>query len=104
MVGSFCERLKWMDIEALVTKFTTRVWLGVKQEIVALTEIPYVKGARARLLYKGGLRTPEAVAAADVERLLEILLSGTPHGAGGKNQDQQRKIEMRAAKMILNVR
>ncbi len=53
-----------------------RVWFGVRPEIVALTEIPYVKGARARLLYAAGLRTPEAVAAVEVERLAEILAAG----------------------------
>lgn len=37
-------------------------------QVLALTEIQGVKGARARLLYKAGLRTPEAVAATDVDR------------------------------------
>jgi hypothetical protein len=68
MVGSFCERLHWSDLEALIAKFQARVWFGVRPEIVALAELPGVKGSRARLLYKAGLRTPEAVAAADVDR------------------------------------
>jgi DNA polymerase theta len=55
-------------MEALVARFQGRVSHGVRAELVALTEIPYVKGARAKLLYKAGLRTPEAVAAADVNR------------------------------------
>lgn len=104
MVCSFCERLKWCDLEALIQKFQVRVWFGVRQEIVALTEIPYVKGARARLLYKAGLRTPEAVAECDVDRLTDILVSAAPNGGGrGVSEDQQRRIERRAAKMILNV-
>jgi hypothetical protein len=37
-------------------------------QVLALTEITGVKGARARLLYKAGLRTPEAVAATDIDR------------------------------------
>jgi hypothetical protein len=53
-----------------------RVWFGVKLEIVALTEIPYVKGARARLLYRAGLRTPEAVAASEVDKIAEIMSAG----------------------------
>ena len=76
MISSFCERLGWSDMELLVAKFSNRVYYGVKQEIVALTEIPYVKGYRARVLYKAGLRTPEAVAACEVEKLVEILVSG----------------------------
>jgi hypothetical protein len=73
----------------------------VKAEVVALTEIPYVKGARARLLYKAGLRTPEAVAAVDLERLVEILATGAPAAGKGASEEQQRRAEQRAARMIL---
>lgn len=45
-----------------------RVWFGVRPEVVALAELPGVRASRARLLYKAGLRTPEAVAAAGMER------------------------------------
>lgn len=65
---SFCERYHWTDLEALISKFQSRVCHGVKAELVALTEIPYVKGVRAKVLYKAGLRTPDAVAAADEDR------------------------------------
>lgn len=67
-IVNFCERHKWQDMEALFSKFQGRLCHGVKAELVALTEIPYVKGARAKLLYKAGLRTPEAVAASDINR------------------------------------
>ena len=50
---------------------------GVRPEIVSLTEIPHVKGHRARLMYKAGLRTPEAVAAVEPEALIAILGQGT---------------------------
>lgn len=53
-----------------------RVSYGVKPEIVSLTEIPHVKGHRARLMYKAGLRTPEAVAAVEPEALIAILGQG----------------------------
>ena len=54
------------------------MWHGVKLEMVALTEIQHVKGARARLLYRAGIRTPEAVAACDVDKVAEILSAGVP--------------------------
>jgi hypothetical protein len=53
-----------------------RIKSGVKEDIVALTEIPGVRGYRARLLYKAGLRTPEAVAACDISKLTDILVAG----------------------------
>ncbi|GFR45961.1 hypothetical protein Agub_g7430, partial [Astrephomene gubernaculifera] len=98
MVAAFCERLGWADLEVIIAKFQSRVWYGVRPEVVALTEIPYVKGHRARLLYKAGLRTPEVVAGCDLERLLEILSAGA---ARAGDQEQQRRTERRAARMIL---
>jgi hypothetical protein len=35
-------------------------------------------------------------------RILEVLLTAQPHG--GQNQEQHRKVEKRAARMILAVR
>eukprot|EP00879_Flechtneria_rotunda_P032700 GHRR01035971.1.p2 GENE.GHRR01035971.1~~GHRR01035971.1.p2 ORF type:complete len:135 (-),score=15.21 GHRR01035971.1:30-434(-) len=67
-VAAFCERLNRSDLETLIANFQKRVFSGVRPEVLALTEIPYVKGARARSLYKAGLRTPEAVAASEVDR------------------------------------
>lgn len=48
----------------------------MKSDVVPLTEIAYVKGYRARLLYQAGMRTPEDVAAADVDDLTEVLANG----------------------------
>lgn len=59
-----------------MARFQGRVSNGVRAELVALTEIPYVKGARARLLYKAGLRTPEAVAGSDVNRWVRCCGGG----------------------------
>lgn len=135
MVGAFCARLGWTDLEALVTKFQQRVFFGVRPEVrvrdclfaqashgrcvaalwfgfyaatvlllllppyrccrnrhkptnhntqhqvLALTEITGVKGARARMLYKAGLRTPEAVAATDVDRCAHLAYI---HAMSGK--------------------
>lgn len=33
MVGAFCARLSWTDLEALVTKFQQRVFYGVRPEV-----------------------------------------------------------------------
>ncbi|XP_068648888.1 helicase and polymerase-containing protein TEBICHI isoform X2 [Aristolochia californica] len=73
MVSLFCERLGWHDIEGLVAKFQNRVSFGVRAEIVELTNIPYVKGSRARALYKAGLRTTLAIAEASVQDIANAL-------------------------------
>lgn len=77
MVAAFCERMGWPDLESLVAKFQGRVWSGVRQEILVLTEIPYVKAHRARVMFKAGLRTVESVAAIEsVNQLATILAKG----------------------------
>ncbi|KXZ52413.1 hypothetical protein GPECTOR_9g457 [Gonium pectorale] len=101
MVAAFCERLGWADLEVIIAKFQSRVWYGVRPEVVALTEIPYVKGHRARVLFKAGLRTPEAVAGCELDRLVEILSTGAGAPRNPEQEEQQRRTERRAARMIL---
>lgn len=54
--------------EGLRNGLLSEVLCPLLPQVLALTEIQGVKGSRARLLYKAGLRTPEAVAATDVDR------------------------------------
>lgn len=107
MVAAFCEKLGWYDLEALITKFQSRVLHGVRQEILALSEIPFVKSHTARLLYKAGLRTPEAVAAVpSVDHILSILNAGAPPGdrKGGMLRQRQALKILRGARELLNRR
>ena len=50
---------------------------GVRDHLTALTDIPHVKGHRARLLFDAGLRSPDAIATADLGRLAGIIAKGT---------------------------
>lgn len=55
----------------------SRALAGVKQEIVALTEIPHVGPASARLLFNGGLRNAETIARLpNTDTLVAILSRG----------------------------
>ena len=49
---------------------------GVRQDIVALTELDHIGSVRARLLAGAGLRTPEAIAAADVAAIETAIAKG----------------------------
>ncbi|RMZ56564.1 hypothetical protein APUTEX25_001411 [Auxenochlorella protothecoides] len=78
MLAAFCERLQWQDLEMLVSKFQARVLQGVRPELLALTEIPFVRNYTARKLYSAGLRSPDSIAALEDETLLiEILARGS---------------------------
>ncbi|KAL4428417.1 hypothetical protein ABPG75_002506 [Micractinium tetrahymenae] len=108
MAAAFCERVTWYDLEALIVKFQSRVLHGVRPEILALSEIPFVKAFTARLLYRAGLRTPEAVAAVEnVEQIVSILSTSQAanSGAGGKMLVQQQALRiLRGARELLNRR
>ncbi|KAL0330755.1 UNVERIFIED_CONTAM: Helicase and polymerase-containing protein TEBICHI [Sesamum angustifolium] len=99
MVSVFCERLGWNDLESLVGKFQNRVSFGVRAEIVELTSIPYIKGSRARALYKAGLRTPQAIAEASIPEIAKALFESSSWSAHGS---AQRKLQMGVAKKIKN--
>ncbi|MCD9558470.1 hypothetical protein HAX54_015856 [Datura stramonium] len=97
----FCEReLGWHDLEGLVSKFQNRVSFGVRAEIVELTTIPFVKGSRARALYKAGFRTPEAIAEASVPEIVKVLFESSSWADQGS---AQRRIQLGVAKKIKNV-
>ncbi|KAL2525525.1 Helicase and polymerase-containing protein TEBICHI [Abeliophyllum distichum] len=99
MVSVFCERLSWHDLEGLVAKFQNRVSFGVRAEIVELTTIPYIKGSRARALYKAGLRTPQAIAEASVPEIAKVLFETSSWTA---QSSAQQKIQLGVAKKIKN--
>ncbi|MFS8003152.1 putative DNA-directed DNA polymerase [Helianthus anomalus] len=86
MVAVFCERLGWHDLESLFAKFQNRVSFGVRAEIAELTTIPYVKGARARALYKAGFRTPQAIAEASVLEIAKAIFESSSWDAQGKKK------------------
>ena len=53
-----------------------RVIHGVRDQLTALTDIPHVKGHRARLLFEAGLRSPELIASAKLDHLAAIIAKG----------------------------
>ncbi|XP_057525105.1 helicase and polymerase-containing protein TEBICHI isoform X3 [Amaranthus tricolor] len=100
MVSLFCERLGWQDLEGLFAKFQNRFSFGVRAEIVELTTIPCVKGSRARALYKGGLRTPLAIAEASITEIEKALFESVSWTA--QADQAQRRIQLGIAKKIKN--
>ncbi|WZZ24165.1 hypothetical protein YC2023_007566 [Brassica napus] len=85
MVSVFCERLGWHDLEGLVAKLQNRVSFGVRAEMVELTSIPYIKGSRARALYKAGLSTSQAIAEASIPEIVKALFESSAWAAEGNS-------------------
>ncbi|KAL6623093.1 hypothetical protein ACP70R_032972 [Stipagrostis hirtigluma subsp. patula] len=100
MVSAFCQRLGWNDLEGLVAKFQNRVSFGVRAEIAELTTIPFVKGSRARALYKSGLRTPVAIAEASIPEIAKALFESSTWS--GQDGSGLRRMQLGIAKKIKN--
>ena len=81
MTVAFCRRMGWWDLEALLAGYVRRLGLGVKPDVLPLTEIAGVGRARARLLHSAGYRTVAEVAAAVPETLAAHAALG-PFGPG----------------------
>ena len=58
-----------------------RIAAGVRQELLALTDIALVQASRARRLYGAGLRSAQDVAEADPGALYDVVSNG---GHGGR--------------------
>jgi hypothetical protein len=72
-ITAFCDRLGYCEIHAAIRSFTKRVVKAkaegrqVQQQQTGLADIKGLEGPRLRLLFEGGVQTPEQLAAAEVE-------------------------------------
>mmetsp|Transcript_26656 Transcript_26656/g.68670 ORF Transcript_26656/g.68670 Transcript_26656/m.68670 type:complete len:1313 (+) Transcript_26656:1912-5850(+) len=98
MVSRFALEMGWEDLAYLTSKFQGRINLGIKSECTGLTQLTGVKGHRARLLFKAGVKTPEAIVACGVARLAEILSAAGTVNLHGKTEGSA---EYKAACTIL---
>lgn len=70
MITAFCERLGFWEIHAAIRSFTKRVYKsrsGQQGSMAGLTDVKGLKGPRARVLFEREIKSPEQVAALDVE-------------------------------------
>ena len=79
---------------AYLSKLAPRVSAGGGEEVRALCEIPGVKPARAKLLFKAGLSDVERVARAGAERVSKAIAGGAPGAA------QKRAIKSLATRIV----
>lgn len=71
--GELAILLNKKDVANNFNKLRLRITYGVKEELLKLISIKGIGRARARLLYKNGLKTPKDVKAAPSETLKKIL-------------------------------
>ncbi|CAK7214794.1 hypothetical protein SBRCBS47491_002271 [Sporothrix bragantina] len=70
----FCEHMGWGAMASVLEHFVDRLKAGAKADLLALARIAFVKSRTARVFWENGFKTVAAVANADPNDLLPVLL------------------------------
>ncbi|CAK7266939.1 hypothetical protein SEPCBS57363_002346 [Sporothrix epigloea] len=70
----FCEHMGWGAMGSVLEHFVDRLKAGAKADLLALARIAFVKSRTARVFWENGFKTVAAVANADPNDLLPVLL------------------------------
>merc|ERR1719354_210227 len=96
MVTVFCSRLGWSNIELLLGQFQDRLEFGVRRELIDLCRLASVDGARARVLFNGGIETVAQLASSKSEQIENILYSAEPFKSkknNDTNEEDSKKVK-----------
>lgn len=98
----FCEQMGWGVMAAALDHFSDRLKAGAKSDLLALAKITFVKSRTARVFWDNGLRSIAAVANADPQELLPILLQAQPNKLRLEAKDEAKYKEklLEKAKVI----
>jgi DNA polymerase theta len=89
--AAFCKAMGWTGLAVLLEHYSWRLDLGVKDELVELARLPFVKSRTARCFWEAGIRTVDMVVEAGVERIAEVLGKAIPNGARGRGREKCRE-------------
>lgn len=71
--ATFCKVMGWSGLAVLLEHYSERLDLGVRDDLIELARIPFVKSWTARVFHENGLKSIAAVANAEVGELVKIL-------------------------------
>ncbi|KAK1636704.1 DEAD/DEAH box helicase [Colletotrichum phormii] len=94
----FCEHMDWGVMSAALDHFSDRLRAGAKADLLALARITFVKSRTARVFWENGFRSIAAVANADPNELLPILMQAQPSKLRIKEQESIKYEEKLMAK------
>ncbi|KAK1711079.1 DEAD/DEAH box helicase [Colletotrichum lupini] len=83
----FCEYMDWGVMSAALDHFSDRLRAGAKADLLALAKITFVKSRTARVFWENGFRSIAAIANADPNELLPILMQAQPSKLRIKEQE-----------------
>lgn len=86
----FCEQMGWGVMAAALDHFADRLKAGAKSDLLGLAKITFVKSRTARVFWDNGLRSVAAIANADPQELLPILLQAQPNKLRLEAEDEEK--------------
>jgi len=75
------------------TIFSDRLKAGAKADLLCLAKVTYVKSRTARVFWENGFKSVAALAAADVNDILPVLLMAQPRKPKTASHDEARYLE-----------
>lgn len=99
----YCRVMGWSGLAVLLDHYAERLDLGVKDDLVDLARLPFVKSATARVFHENGLRNVEMVAKEGKEKIMEILWSAQPRRLqilAEKDEKMRARVMERAAIVV----
>lgn len=86
----FCEQMGWDVMATALDHFSDRLKAGARSDLLALAKITFVKSRTARVFWDNGLRSIAAVANADPQELVPILMQAQPNKIWLGSEDEQK--------------
>lgn len=86
----FCEQMGWGVMAAALDHFSDRLKAGAKSDLLALAKITFVKSRTARVFWDNGFRSVAAVANADPQELVPVLVQAQPNKIRLEARDEQK--------------
>jgi replicative superfamily II helicase len=74
----FCQKMGWGALAAALDHMSDRLKAGAKADLLALAQVTYVKSRTARTFWENGFKSVAALAAADPQDLLPVLMLAQP--------------------------
>lgn len=98
----FCEQMGWGVMAAALDHFSDRLKAGARSDLLELAKITFVKSRTARVFWDNGLRSVAAVANADPQELVPILMQAQPNKLCLEAMDEEKYKEklLNKAKII----
>lgn len=102
--ATFCRAMGWTGLAVLLDHYTSRLDMGVRDDLVELARLPFVKSKTARVFWEEGLKKVEDVVREGAAKVEEVLWKSLPErvrrmrdevGVDGEADEEGKKLGAR---------